>query len=43
MKIRAVYDKISIHLRGLDSLGIRTGQYGSVLDPVIMAKLPHDV
>ena len=42
-QIRAVYDKINVHVRGLDSLGIGTGQYGSVLVPVIMEKLPQDV
>jgi len=39
----AVYDKINVHVRGLELLGIGTGQYGSVLVPIVIAKLPHDV
>jgi len=38
--IRAIYDEINVHVRGLDLLGIGTSQYGSA---VVMAKLPHDV
>ncbi len=38
-----VYDKVSVHVRGLESLGVNSEQYGSLLIPVIMAKLPSDV
>ena len=37
------YDKISVHTRGLASLGVDSKQYGSLLIPVIMAKLPQEV
>ena len=41
--LRAVYDKIHIHVRGLESLGVTADQYGSLLIPVIMSKLPAEV
>ena len=40
--LRQVYDKINIHVRGLNSLGIDSGQYGSLLIPVIMTKMSND-
>ena len=42
-QIRAVYDKISVHVRGLEALGIRAEQYGSFLIPIIMSKLPSEI
>ena len=42
-QLRYVYDKISVHTRGLASLGVDSKQYGSLLIPVIMAKLPQEV
>ncbi len=39
-QLRFIYDKISVHTRGLASLGVNSKQYGSLLIPVIMAKLP---
>lgn len=41
--LRYVYDKISIHVRGLASLGVSADQYGSLLIPIIMDKLPCDI
>ena len=41
--LRYVYDKISIHVRGLASLGVSADQYGSLLIPIIMDKLPGDM
>ena len=41
--LRYVYDKISVHIRGLASLGVSADQYGSLLIPVIMEKLPTDI
>ena len=38
-----VYDKISVHVRGSTSLGVSSEQYGGLLIPVIMAKLPGEV
>ena len=41
--LRFVYDKISVNVRGLASLGISSEQYGSLLIPIIMSKLPSDI
>ena len=41
--LRRLYDKMMVHIRGLKSLGIETTQYGSVLIPVLMSKLPDGV
>ena len=38
--LRFLYDKITI--RGLESLGVKSERYGSLLIPVIMAKLPPE-
>ena len=42
-QLRFVYDKVSVHVRGLEALGVNSSQYGSLLIPVIMAKLPPEV
>lgn len=42
-QLRFLYDKISINVRGLESLGVSSSQYGSLLIPVIMYKLPQGV
>ena len=41
--LRLIYDKITVHLRGLRTLGIHSKQYGSLLIPVIMSKVPNDI
>ena len=41
--LRLVCDKINVHVRGLHSLGMCSDQYGSLLIPVIMSKLPNDI
>ena len=41
--LRCIYDRISVHVRGLASLGISTEQYGSVLIPVVMSQLPNEI
>ena len=41
--LRFIYDKISVHVRGLSSLGVSSDQYGSLLIPIIMSKLPNDI
>ena len=41
--LRFVYDKISVHVRGLSSLGVASDHYGGLLIPVIMAKLPNEI
>lgn len=38
-----VYDKISINVRGLASLGVNSTQFGNLLIPVVMYKLPQEV
>ena len=38
-----VYDKVSIHVQGLESLGVTAEQYGSMLIPVAMSKLPTEI
>ena len=42
-QLRHVYDRISINIRGLESLGVSSSQYGSLLIPVIMSKLPPEI
>ena len=41
--LRLVYDRINVHVTGLHSLGVCSDQYGSLLIPVIMLKLPNDI
>lgn len=41
--LRFLYDKISVHVRGLSSLGVSAKQYGSLLIPIIMSKLPSNI
>ncbi len=41
--LRFVYDSLSVHVRGLQPLGISPDEYGSLLVPTIMAKLPKDI
>ena len=40
--LRMVFDKIMVHTRGLEALGVTSEQYGSLLIPVIMTKLPSE-
>ena len=42
-QLRYVYDKISVHVRGLASIGVSSKQYGSMLIPIIMSKLPTEI
>ena len=42
-ELRAVLDQLTIHVRGLETLGVNAQQYGSLLTPIIMSKLPSDV
>ena len=41
--LRFVYDKLNVHVRGLKSLGVSAEQYGSLLTPIVMSKLPSDI
>ncbi|XP_028413524.1 uncharacterized protein LOC114536361 [Dendronephthya gigantea] len=36
-------EPISVNVRGLEALGVDSSQYGSLLIPVVMSKLPQDV
>ena len=40
--LRMVFDKIMVHIRGLEALGVTSEQYGSLLIPVIMTKLSSE-
>ena len=42
-QLRFVYDKISVSVRGLEALGVNSSQYGSLLIPIIMTKLPPEI
>ena len=42
-QLRFVYDKISVSVRGLEALGVNSSQYGSLLIPIIMSKLPPGI
>ena len=41
--LRSVYDKIIIHVRGLESLEVTSDQYGSLLIPIILSKFPSEI
>jgi hypothetical protein len=41
--LRYVYGKISVHVRGLASLGVSSEHYGNLLIPIIMSNLPSDI
>ena len=42
-QLRLIYDQVSVNVRGLESLGVKAEQYGSLLIPVIMSKLAEEV
>ncbi len=42
-QLRYLFDKISLHLRGLDSLGASSETHGSTLIPIVMGKLPGEI
>ena len=39
--LRKFFDNIESHLRSLQSLGIESKNYGSLLAPIILDRLPH--
>jgi len=43
VRLLLIYDKTTVHVRGLHALGIDYKQYGSLLIPVIMSKVPNDI
>ena len=42
-ELRTIYDKIMVHVRGLESLGISSEKYGSLLTPVILSRIPSEI
>ena len=42
-QLRFLCDKINVNIRGLEALGVKSEQYGSLLIPIIMAKLPAEI
>ena len=42
-QIRFTYDKINVHVRGLQALGIDPDHYGSLLIPVILEIIPEEI
>ena len=42
-QLRSVYDKMNVHVRGLETLGISSERYRSLLVPVIMSRMPEDI
>ena len=43
LSLQYVYDKISVHVCGLEALGVSSKEYGSLLIPILMSKLPNDL
>ena len=41
--IRAVLDNLEIQVRGLQALGTDSAQYGALLIPIFMEKLPEEL
>ena len=41
--IRQLYEKIEIHIRGLQALGLMSQQYGSLFVPVLLSKVPQEL
>ena len=42
-QLHAVYDKISVNVRGLEAIGVKADRYGSFLILIIMGNLPADI
>ena len=42
-KIRQLYDQVEIHVSGLQAQGVDSAQYGMLLIPIMMAKIPKDL
>ena len=42
-KIRQIHDQVEIHVRGLQAQGVDSVQYGTLLIPIMMAKIPEDL
>ena len=42
-QLRTILDKINVHVRGLEALGITSERYGSLLIPLIMSRMPTEI
>ena len=42
-KLRELYDKIEINIRGLNTLGVESQSFGNLLVPIIMEKIPSEL
>ena len=42
-KIRQIYDQVEIHVCGLQAQGVDSAQCGTLLIPIMMAKIPEDL
>jgi len=42
-QLKYVYDKINVHVRGLNALGVDSDKYGSLLIPIIMSRIPREI
>ena len=42
-KLRSIMDQVNIHVRSLETLGINGADYGVILVPLILSRLPHEI
>ena len=42
-QLRFIYDKINVHVRGLESLGMSQESYGGLLIPIIRQRMPSEI
>lgn len=42
-QIRYIFDNINVHVRGLETLGMPSENYGSLLIPIIMSRMPKEI
>ena len=42
-QLRFIYDRINVHVRGLEALGMSSASYGSLLVPILMARMPREI
>ena len=43
VQTRSIYDQVSVNIRGLEASGVEHRQYGSLLIPITMTKLPPNI
>mgnify|MGYP000205828778 CR=1 FL=1 len=42
-KLRELFDKIEINIRGLNALGVESQSFGNLLVPIVMEKIPSEL